>query len=378
MKLNYFNFKKMENQIMMTNDFGNFLFVSESEFKDILHGKIEPNSDIEKKLLDHKMIYRESDLEFSSTYMYDIRSLKQHVNMATSLHIFVVTTACNMNCVYCQANNGKKCSDLYMTADIAKKAVDIALESPTRYLTFEFQGGEPLLNFDIVKYIVEYTEEKNESHVINFNIVTNLTLFTEEMIEFFKEHKFGISTSLDGPEILHNKNRAFRNGQGTYAKVVESLQKLRAAGLYVGAIETTTRESLLYPKELARTYAKLGFESIFVRPLTPLGKATVNWEEIGYTPEEFIKFYKSVMMELIQINLEGSYIKEDHTAILLNRICGDFVNYMELRSPCGAGIGQLAYYADGNIFTCDEGRMLYEMGDATFCLGNVFKVIIRM
>ena len=363
---------------MMTNDFGNFLFVSESEFKDILHGKIEPNSDIEKKLLDHKMIYRESDLEFSSTYMYDIRSLKQHVNMATSLHIFVVTTACNMNCVYCQANNGKKCSDLYMTADIAKKAVDIALESPTRYLTFEFQGGEPLLNFDIVKYIVEYTEEKNESHVINFNIVTNLTLFTEEMIEFFKEHKFGISTSLDGPEILHNKNRAFRNGQGTYAKVVESLQKLRAAGLYVGAIETTTRESLLYPKELARTYAKLGFESIFVRPLTPLGKATVNWEEIGYTPEEFIKFYKSVMMELIQINLEGSYIKEDHTAILLNRICGDFVNYMELRSPCGAGIGQLAYYADGNIFTCDEGRMLYEMGDATFCLGNVFKVIIRM
>lgn len=373
MKLNYFNFKKMENQIMMTNDFGNFLFVSESEFKDILHGKIEPNSDIEKKLLDHKMIYRESDLEFSSTYMYDIRSLKQHVNMATSLHIFVVTTACNMNCVYCQANNGKKCSDLYMTADIAKKAVDIALESPTRYLTFEFQGGEPLLNFDIVKYIVEYTEEKNESHVINFNIVTNLTLFTEEMIEFFKEHKFGISTSLDGPEILHNKNRAFRNGQGTYAKVVESLQKLRAAGLYVGAIETTTRESLLYPKELARTYAKLGFESIFVRPLTPLGKATVNWEEIGYTPEEFIKFYKSVMMELIQINLEGSYIKEDHTAILLNRICGDFVNYMELRSPCGAGIGQLAYYADGNIFTCDEGRMVYEMGDATFCLGNVFE-----
>ena len=155
--------------------------------------------------------------------------------------------------------------------------------------------------------------------------------------------------------------------------MVESLQKLRAAGLYVGAIETTTRESLLYPKELARTYAKLGFESIFVRPLTPLGKATVNWEEIGYTPEEFIKFYKSVMMELIQINLEGSYIKEDHTAILLNRICGDFVNYMELRSPCGAGIGQLAYYADGNIFTCDEGRMLYEMGDATFCLGNVFE-----
>ena len=75
---------------------------------------------------------------------------------------------------------------------------------------------------------------------------------------------------------------------------------------------------------------------------------------------------------LPEINKKGKYIKEDHTAILLNRIHGNFVNYMELRSPCGAGIGQLAYYSDGNIFTCDEGRMLYEMGDSAFCLGNVF------
>lgn len=116
----------------------------------------------------------------------------------------------------------------------------------------------------------------------------------------------------------------------------------------------------------------MGFDGIFLRPLTPLGKATKNWDKIGYTPEEFVAFYQEAMEELILINQKERFMKKDHSAILLNRMDGQFVNYMELRSPCGAGIGQLAYYADGEIFTCDEGRMLHEMGDHTFWLGNVF------
>lgn len=116
----------------------------------------------------------------------------------------------------------------------------------------------------------------------------------------------------------------------------------------------------------------MGFDGIFLRPLTPLGKATKNWDSIGYTPEEYVAFYQEAMEELIKINQTERFMKEDHSSILLNRIEGKFVNYMELRSPCGAGIGQLAYYADGEIFTCDEGRMLHEMGDHTFRLGNVF------
>ena len=373
MKLNYFNFREFGSKILMTNDFGHFLFVSPQEFKKIVSNRIEEGSELAGRLLDTKMVYEENALAFSDNHKYEIRNLKSHVNMSTSLHIFVVTTACNMNCIYCQANNGSKCSNLYMTEEIARRSVDIALESPTRYLTFEFQGGEPLLNFDIIKDIVDYAEMHKGEHEISYNVVTNLTLLTDDILEYLQSHHFGVSTSLDGPELLHNKNRSFRNGDGTFQSVLRSLKKLRTAGLHVGAIQTTTRESLKYPRELARTYAELGFESIFVRPLTPLGKAIVNWDEIGYTPDEYLAFYRTVIDELIKINIEGYFIKEDHTTILLNRIHGDFVNYMELRSPCGAGIGQLAYYADGNVFTCDEGRMLHEMGDHTFCLGNVFK-----
>ncbi len=373
MKLNYFNFKQFQDKVLMTNDLGSHLFVSEDQFKTIVTGKVDSASELGQKLLSKHMAYDDTKLEYSAFLKHDLRRIKNHLNTATSLHIFVVTTACNMSCIYCQANNGEKCSSLFMTKEIAEKAVDIALQSPTHYLSFEFQGGEPLLNFDVIKHIVTYTEQKKGDHEISYNVVTNLTLLTDEILDFLCEHHFGISTSIDGPELVHNSNRPFPNGNGTFSKVVDSVQRIRNRGLRVGAIQTTTRAALQYPREIARAYRDLGFESIFIRPLTPLGKATVNWDQIGYTPDEFLEFYSAALDELIQINKTERFLKEDHAAIFLSRIGGKSINYMELRSPCGAGIGQLAYYSDGYVFTCDEGRMLYEMGDRAFCLGNVFE-----
>ena len=373
MKLNYFNFKHFNEQILMTNDFGKYAFVSKDDFKKIISKKIDMDSELAKMLIEKNMIYDESDLEYSLKNKYPLREIKRHVNTATALHIFVVTTLCNMSCVYCQANNGVECSHLVMDKKMAEQAVDIALQSPEPSLSFEFQGGEPLLNFEIIKHIVEYAEEHKGCHEVAYTVVTNLTLLTDEMLDFFAEHNFGLSTSIDGNDIVHNNNRVFANGTGTFSSVLKSIEKIRKAGLHVGAIQTTTRFSLKYPKEIVHTYADLGFDSIFIRPLTPLGKAVVYWDEIGYSPEEFVDFYKEALEELIEINKMGHFIKEDHATILLKRIQGDFMNYMELRSPCGAGVGQLAYYADGNIFTCDEGRMLHEMGQSTFCLGNVYK-----
>ena len=292
MKLNFFNFKKFGNRVLLTNDLGKYLFIGEDEFKKIISKTIEPDSELEKKLIEARMIYTETDLEYSNMNKYDVRELKSHMNSATSLHIFVVTTACNMSCVYCQANNGRTKPHLFMDPNTAEKAVDIALQSPEEYLSFEFQGGEPFLNFEIIKHIVNYAEENKGNHKINYNVVTNLTLVSDEILDFLIEYSFSISTSTDGPQTVHDRNRYFTSGTGTYSKVIESVNKIRNAGLRVGAIETTTRMSLDYPKEIVRSYVNMGFDSIFLRPLTPLGKATVNWSEIGYSPEEFIDFYR--------------------------------------------------------------------------------------
>lgn len=90
-------------------------------------------------------------IEFAQNEM---KKSKNYVFSATSLQIFVVTNACNMDCVYCQANNGLKKPKDFMSIDIAEKAVNLALSSPSANMTFEFQGGEPLLNFPVIKHTV--------------------------------------------------------------------------------------------------------------------------------------------------------------------------------------------------------------------------------
>ena len=125
-------------------------------------------------------------------------------------------------------------------------------------------------------------------------------------------------------------------------------------------------------KEIVDNYIYLGLQSIFIRPLTPLGFAHDHWTEIGYSTDEFLEFYRNIIEYLLQLNLKGTHCSEGHAVIFLKKIlCQDPVNYMELRSPCGAGTGQLAYYYDGQIFACDEARMIYEMGDSSFKFGTV-------
>ena len=372
MKYNYFNFKQFGDQYLITNDLGRYSFISESEFKALISKRIDAETPLGQQLMECGFIYNDHPLEYVTRYEWAVRNSKGYLFNGTSLHIFVVTTACNLSCVYCQANSGDGKAPLFMTEEVARKAVNIALQSPERNLTFEFQGGEPLINYPIIKTIIEYAEEQNTTHNIQFSVVTNLTLITEEILDYFKAHNVSVSTSLDGPNNVHDCNRPFANGSASYSSVLEGIKTVRESGLHVGAIQTTTRKSLNFADQIVKTYSDLGFESIFIRPLTPLGKAGKDWRNVGYTSEEYLAFYQEAIQAAISLNLRGVYFREEHAAILLRRIFGKNINYMELRSPCGAGTGQLAYYADGKIFTCDEARMLYEMGDGAFQLGNVW------
>ena len=371
MKINHFNFKEFHNKILITNDLGRYMFLEKEDFRNLIGNTIDLDSCIGKDLIKNKMVYLESNLLFSKQNEFLLRENKSHMATATSLHIFVVTTACNLNCKYCQANNGTQVPNCFMTIETAEQAVEIALQSPERNLSFEFQGGEPLLNFPVIKHIVEYSEERNNSHNIAYSVVTNLTLLTDEILAFLVNHNVSISTSLDGNESLHNYNRPFKTGEGSFEYAAEKIKQIKDKDISVGAIQTTTKASLPYAKEIVDTYVELGFKSIFIRHLTQLGKAQKNWEEIGYSAEQYLDFYWGALDYIIELNKNGVDIKEQHATILLKRMNGTITNYMELRSPCGAGIGQLAYFADGRVFTCDEGRMLAEMGNDAFLLGNV-------
>jgi His-Xaa-Ser system radical SAM maturase HxsB len=267
-----------------------------------------------------------------------------------------------------------------MNEEIAKKAVDVALSSPAKHLIFEFQGGEPLLNFETIEYIVHYANEeaKRRDKSLQYNLVSNLTLLTDKMLDFLVCNNIGICTSLDGPEELHNANRPLKGGNSyeTLGKWIRKINILYEKSGYDGrvqALQTTTRKSLSHAREIVDEYIQLGIERVFIRPLTPVGYALKNWKHIGYTPEEFLTFYNECFGYIEKQRLHGIRIVEGYAKIFQNRIFGDKnVNFMELRSPCGGAIGQLAYNYDGDIFTCDEGRMIAQTGNKSFKLGDVF------
>lgn len=374
MKLAPFKFKKFRKDILITNDFGKYHLLTGEEFYSFINLKLKEDSELYKKLVEEFFIIDGSVEAYIEKSRGQFRQAKKYLFSATALHIFVVTNFCNSKCIYCQAESNLKNCKKNMDKNIAKRAVDIALSSPQNYLDFEFQGGEPLSNFEIIKFIIEYTEQVRGEKIISYNIVSNLTLLTDSMIIFLKKYNVSLSTSLDGNGIIHNFNRPLANGKDSYDLVINKIKKLRENHLYVGAIQTTTKKSLNMSQQIINTYVKCELDSVFLRPLTPLGYAANRWSDIGYTESDFIRFYKDSLDYILQLNMKNNiFLKEGHAVIFLKKIiCGDGVNYMELRSPCGAAVGQMAYYYDGNIFTCDEARMLYEMGDDSFKIGNVF------
>lgn len=370
---NYFNFRDFGQYVLITNDFGQYAFLTQDNFKRLVKGELSVDNECYEELSEKLfLVGNNKDIYVNRAYEY-ARLGKKYLFTGTTLFIFVVTTWCNANCVYCQAkDNDSKVG--YMLVETALKAVDIALSSTADNITIEFQGGEPLGNFEVISSVVLYAKEKaiKLNKQVEFSLVSNLSLINDNIISFIKEHNIALSTSIDGDKQLHNCNRPLRNGNGSFDYVANGLLKAKEAGICVGAIQTTTRNSLTQAQSIIDTYLKYNMDMIFIRPLTPLGMASLQWKDIGYLPEEFLRFYQECIDYLLYINKTGKYIAEGHASILLSKILfGEGLNYMELRSPCGATIGQMAFYCDGKVYTCDEARMLAEMGNDMFLLGTV-------
>jgi radical SAM protein with 4Fe4S-binding SPASM domain len=135
---------------------------------------------------------------------------------------------------------------------------------------------------------------------------------------------------------------------------------------------TTTQASLLCPREIVDEYVGQGFRSIFLRPINPYGFATTAGKLTRYSTEEWLKFYKEALDYIIDLNLRGIQMREEYAALLLRRILTPYgTGYVDLQSPAGIGISGILLNHDGNVYASDESRMLAEMGDSHFRLGNL-------
>ncbi|MEA3306209.1 MAG: His-Xaa-Ser system radical SAM maturase HxsB [Elusimicrobiota bacterium] len=376
-----FNFEKIEEKYFISNDFGNYLIINSKDFKAILNDNFSEKSKIYQRLKKEGFLRDYLDFEGLSR---QLNKLMPASHIGPSLHIIVVTLKCNHSCLYCRAiSHEAGFSKTNMSFNTAQESINMAFESPNSNITLEFQGGEALINWSIVKRAVKYAKAKNKKIRKNMliSLVSNLSLMDTEKCKFLSDENISVCTSLDGPEFIHNKNRVYLGGNShaiTIKWLKEFFKKSKSSkgqkDSLPSALMTTTKYSLGYPKKIVDEYYNLGFGGIFLRPLSPIGYAKEVWGEIGYSPKEYIKFYEKALDYILKINKEKGRFVERTAAIILRKILKkEDPNYLDLRSPCGGAIGQMAYNYNGDIYTCDEGRMVAAKGDTSFRIGNVKK-----
>ena len=290
--------------------------------------------------------------------------------------MFVVTLRCNHSCQYCQVSRQSEDRSAYdMTEALADKALDFTFRSPSPAIKIEFQGGESLLNFDLIKYIVLDAKRRNvtEKRDLAFVIATNLSFLTDEILNFCRDHAILISTSLDGPRDLHNANRP-KLGNDSYEITIDGIRRAREALNVdqVSALMTTTKASLPQVTEIIDEYVKQGFKGIFLRNLSPYGFAIKTKYFDGYHSDSWLDFYRRGLDYILKLNKQGQAFTEFYTATILQKMLTPYeTGFVNLRSPAGIGIAGIIFNYNGEVYPSDEARMKAEMGDKIFCMGNL-------
>ncbi len=377
-----FNFRDFGAWVLLTNDWGRWLMLDKPDFERFVAGKVTPEEPLFEELCDRGFVRDRMDFgDLATSYL---KQTSFRLVRGPSLHMIVVTLRCNQKCQYCHSSVvDPSRTDTDMDLDTAKRTVDFIFRTPNEAICIEFQGGEPMLNWPVVKFVIEYAQAKAKAQKrrLLIALVNNFTLMTEERLDFLIEHGVSICTSLDGPADLHDRNRPFLGGGQAQEKVVSWVRRLMTMAksddlrkpYLPSALMTTTKFSLGRAREIVDLYRELGMEQIFLRPLSPIGYAKRVWSDIGYGPEDFLRFYAEGLDYVLELNKDGGDgIMERNALILLTKIVkGEDPGFMDLRWPAGAVLGCLAYNYDGRVFVSDEGRMVDHQGDPLFCVGTV-------
>lgn len=374
-------FREVAGRVVVTNEAGHSAQLAPEQFRAYLGGSLPADDPARAELEAGGFIRDRMDFPALAGRW---RSVNGHLWSAPTLHIVVLTLRCNHKCLYCHSSAvDPSRTDMDMTLETSRQTVDFILSTPSPSVMIEFQGGEPLLNWPVLRFVVEYARARAEraGKSVAFSLVSNMSLMTEERLDWLLERGVALCTSLDGPEALHRRNRIYLGGNA-HERVTHWLGRIRERReggergegprvLGPNALMTTTRFSLPLPREIVDEYAALGLEGIFLRPLSPVGFAKRVWPKIGYTPAEWIAFYREALDHILELNYAGREFTERQAVILLAKVLkGADTGYVDLRSPAGGVLGCLAYNYDGGIFTTDEGRMAHHEGDPMFQVGH--------
>jgi His-Xaa-Ser system radical SAM maturase HxsB len=372
-----FQFDRFDtDRVLLTNMAGEHLFVTSDQLGDIVGKALPANSSLVRRLRG-KHILREAG-ERLPLELLALKTRTRYDRLAdfTALHMFVVSLRCDHSCPYCQVSRQSADKQRFdMSEGTAEKALEMVFKSPSPQIKIEFQGGETLLNFPLIRKIVESAEKINETERrdLAFVIATNLAMLDDAVLAFCDSHDIYISTSIDGPADLHNANRP-RPGRDSWQLAVEGIRRVRETlgPDRVSALMTTTEASLTRVREIVDTYVELGLMGVFLRPMSPYGFAMKTKSYAAYDTDRWLAFYEEGLDYILELNAQGVPVTEVFAAIVLKKmLTSEDPGYVDLASPARIGIGAIVYNYDGDVYASDEGRMLAEMSNTSFRLGNV-------
>lgn len=281
-----------------------------------------------------------------------------------TLAVLKITLACNLKCVYCYSNAGIDQSS-HMSTETARKIVDEYVRmNPYKSVMVVLHGGEPLINFKLIKDIVEYSKKYGKKVIVS--IQTNASMVTDEIAEFIKTNNLQLGVSLDGPAPFQNAARVLQNGKGSFDQTMRGIRILQKHGVLFGVLGVMTGNVADHMEEILDFYLSNNIYSFSFIPLMKVGRGG-NDSSLYVTGKQIFEAYKKIYERVVENN---TYNQEKiHERTLADMASSLFANentFMCSQIPCGAGKNMLGFSNNGDIYICDD-----FIGDPEFKIGNV-------
>ena len=322
--------------------------------------------DIEEIFQDIEELKKEGKL-FSEDKFKDLQiDIKARPTQLKALCLHIAHD-CNMCCKYCFAGEGEYSGDRsLMSFEVGKRALDFLIEQSgsRKNLEVDFFGGEPLLNFDVVKQLVAYARsiEKEKGKNFRFTLTTNGVLLNDEVMEWANKECYNVVLSLDGRKETNDRMRRTRNDKGTYDLILPKFQKMakerNQQGYYIRG--TYTHYNTDFANDILHL-ADLGFEQLAMEPVVTDPKMDYALQESDIP--KLKDQYDLLAKEMCKRNREDKGFTFFHYMIDLE---GGPCIYKRI-SGCGVGTDYMAVTPWGDLYPCHQ-----FVGDEKFLLGNVF------